>query len=307
MRLFRLILPLAAAVSVNAASYPVIDVPGPDRVVVQYFGLPISVSLAHVKVATDASTSRACQDRLIALAKGKKAEVTYLPSFGTTADGAARVQLIVDSVNVSETLVANGLAAYAPGTPVDPKYDEKIRQAEAKARAAKLGIWAAAPVVAAAPVKTAPAKPATPAPHPAGAPTGPFCSELDSAYYYPRGDAAVANVAAQRLIYYADESAAQRAGKSRKPAVAPAPPTGDVSEKSGDALFAQGKAAYSEAISKGNTSDRDSLYEKAYVILSQAMNIFAPLCEKDPDNETLAEKLRECMQLRYGSIKQRRF
>jgi hypothetical protein len=307
MRSAFLIFLLAAFGAVSAESFQVTSVVGPDRVVVQYRGLPVSLSLAHLEVGVDAAAQRACHERLRALLTGKSVEVLYVPAFGTSADGGARVQLVVERANVNETLVANGLARFAAGPQSYPLFDGKIQRAEEKARKDKLGLWAAAPVpvTAASPIpittaKAIPVKTAT-------APLGPFCSELDNKFYYPSGDQAVANVASQRLIFYPDEAAAKRAGKFPNQAAAIVVPVGDGSEASGDVIFAQGKAVYAQAIAKGNTSERDSMYEQAYVILSNAMNIFGALCEKRPDDERLAEKLRECMQLRYGSIKQRRF
>jgi hypothetical protein len=307
MRFVFVILVLVAAChSADAETYAVTGVTGADRVVLQYRGLPVNLALSHLEVPTDSAAQRACQERLSALVKDKKVDVVYDASFGAASDGAARVQLLANGQNVNEQLVLAGLARYRAAAKVDPLYDDKIKRAEDKARAAKSGIWAAA-----APATAATQPPAVNADKltnvKAVAPTGPFCSELDSKFYYHTGDAAVANVHAQRLIFYADEAAAKRAGKSANPAPAASAAPGDGSESAGDKIFAQGKDLYAQAQAKGNTSDRDVLYEKAYTILSQAMNIYGALVEKRPDDERLAEKLRECMQLRYGSIKQRRF
>ncbi|MBA2480344.1 MAG: hypothetical protein H0V44_06760, partial [Planctomycetes bacterium] len=157
---------------------------------------------------------------------------------------------------------------------------------------------ATAPVAVSAPA-------AASAPAAQAKPTGPFCSELDSAHYHPTGSEGVANVNPQRLVFYPDEAAAKRAGKKPSPAAPDLPSDG--SEASADAIFAQGKEVYAQAIASGNTPNRDTMYEKAFVILSKAMQIYSPLVEKRPDDEKLGEKLRECMQLRYGSVKQRRF
>jgi hypothetical protein len=303
----------AACGLAGAESFLVTSVVGPDRVVVQCRGMPVSLTLAHLEVANDAAAQRACQERLSALLSGKSVEVVYMPAFGTAADGGARVQLVVDRANVNETLVASGLARFAAGRQSYPLFDVKIQRAEEKAKKDKVGMWAAAAAVAVVPITAVPpASASAPAAKAAlvktaTAPSGPFCSELDNKYYYPKGDQAVANVVAQRLIYYPDEEIAKRAGKILNIPAAIAVVSGDVSVRGGDAIFSQGKEAYAQAIAKGNTSERDTLYEKAYVILSHAMNIYGTLCEKDPDDENLAEKLRECMQLRYGSIKQRRF
>ena len=72
-------------------------------------------------------------------------------------------------------------------------------------------------------------------------------------------------------------------------------------------LFAKGKEVYNQAIAKGNTPERDELYGRAFTVLSKAMQIYSALCEKKPDDGKLGEKLHQCMQLRYGAVKQRRF
>jgi hypothetical protein len=262
--------------------------------------------------------------------KGKKVDVIYKPGFGNDQDGAAKVQLVAGGTNVNELLVSGGFAKYAR-SPKPESEDEPIRKAEQRAQANKAGLWsgqgawaaAAAPAVAdasapaadttVAAADTAPA--AAPAPAPAAVPvkaapakaTGPFCSELNSKYYFPSDNRAVANVNPQRLIYYPDEAAAKRAGKLPSPQTQQEGLTSDGSEASADAIFAKGKDIYAQAIAKGNTPERDQMYEQAFVVLSKAMQVYSALCETRPDDEKLGEKLRECMQLRYGSVKQRRF
>jgi hypothetical protein len=135
---------------------------------------------------------------------------------------------------------------------------------------------------------------------------GAFCSELDSEFYYPKGAREVANVSSQRLIFYASEAIAEKAGKRKRQAVA-APAEGDGSVTNADAVYDQGAEIYAKAIAAGNTPERDHLYEQAYVYLTKGMNLYSALVEKKPDDEQLAEKLRKCMQLRYGTVKQRRF
>jgi endonuclease YncB( thermonuclease family) len=304
---FPLVLLFAAAVATNAAdTFAVIGVPAPDRVVVQYRGLPVNLSLAHLSPPADEAQRQACQDRLTALLKGVRVSVIYLDEFGTDAGGVGRVQLATDKANINETLVSAGLATYSPGGKPDSSYEGSIRRAQDKAKKAKVGVWAEtkAPVVAAKPA----AKPVAEAAAPAegGKPKPPFCSELDNPYYYPTGHPAVADVNPQRLIYYVDEGAAKRAGKKVKVSVADSLPT-DNSEASGDAAYAIGKETYARAIAAGNTPERDELYEQAYVQLTKGMQIYSALAEKNENDEKLANKLRECMQLRYGSVKQRRF
>ncbi len=315
---------LALASTVPAAdSFPVLSVPAPDRVVVQYQGLPVGLSLAHLDVPLQPAAQAACQDRLTSLVKGKKVEVVYKSGFGVDAQGIARVQLLLpDKTNVNDVLVAGGFARYKPGTRPEPQFDEPIRKAQERAKSGKSGVWSGSGAWAEVEATDAPDAPAnapasapiaSAAPSPAPAPgepakkKGPFCSELDSKYYYPSDHRAVANVNPQRLIYYPDEASAKRANKMPSPSADEDVPASDGSESGADAVFAKGKDIYAQAISKGNTPERDQMYEKAFVVLSKAMQQYSALCEKKPNDEKLGEKLRECMQLRYGSVKQRRF
>jgi endonuclease YncB( thermonuclease family) len=295
-----------------AEAYVVVGVTAPDRVVVFYKGIPVAVGLASVEADDNADLRKRCQERLSALTTGKRVELAYSPGFGATVDGSPRVQLSMGSTILNETLVAEGLARFRAG-PKPETLDDRVRDAEAKAQKAKLGIWAppkpATSATTPKPLTTA-APPATPPDRfakPSTKPSGPFCSELDSQFFYPTGDAAVANVPTQRLISYSDESAAKRAGKRAPATIPPAPAVGEADEAKADAILADAKDLYAQAIAKGNSSERDTLYEKAFAVFSQALPIYGALCEAHPDDEALAEKLRQCMQLRYGSMKQRRY
>jgi endonuclease YncB( thermonuclease family) len=309
----------------GAETAQAVDVTAPDQVALHFHGLPVVVALARIAVP-DGDGAKACQDRLTTLVKGKPVTLIYQDDFGSSPAGVPRVELLVGRSNVNLTLLDEGLVRYQAGSTVVAGYDQPLQAAEAKAKAAGKGVWAASAApgdAGAAPVAAAPAPDAGAAPAPAAAPTagaggavpapdagaapsGPFCSELNTTSYYPSDDPAVASVNPQRLIYYPDEAAAQRAGKTR-PASAPADLPSDGTVASADAIFAQGQDVYAQAIAAGNTPKRDQLYSQAFVIFSKAMQIYSPLVDKDPDNQELGEKLRKCMMLRYGSVKQRRF
>jgi hypothetical protein len=301
------LLPMAAALAADDGV--VLAVPQPDRVVIQYRGLPVSLGLAHIEVPPG-DQAGALQQRLGTMLQGKHVDVVYARGFGSDASGSARVQLVVDFVNINEAVVAAGLARYKPGDRPEPLYEERIQKAQEKAQKAKVGVWAGGAVAPAAPsVARVEAKPVETAPvriESSVKPKGPFCSELDSAYYHPSDSRQIANVNPQRLIYYPDEAAAKRAGKT-PPARQTEDLSSDGSEKSADGIFARGKEIYAQAISLGNTPERDAGYEKAYGVLTKAMQLYSALLEARPNDERLGEKLRQCMQLRYGSVKQRRF
>lgn len=84
-----------------------------------------------------------------------------------------------------------------------------------------------------------------------------------------------------------------------------APVSGD--EGKADELYAKGREIYQKALEAGNSDGRDQLYADCNKYLSQAMNLYNQLLEKNPGNTALEEKAFMCNKLRYGSIKQRRF
>ncbi|MBA3846731.1 MAG: thermonuclease family protein [Planctomycetes bacterium] len=300
MRTWRMMALAALAVSAFAGeSYAVVGVADADRVVLNYRGLAVTVALAHIEVP-EAQRAKA-RDRVRELTRAKKAEVHYLPDFGVDEAGAARVHLTIDNADVAEVLVAKGLARYQPGAKRAAKFEDALKKAQEQAQKGKLGLWAAGgdaatPTAAAAAPAVAAAAPAV---------KGPFCSELDSPFYQASDDAAAGAIPATRVIFYKDEATAKKAGKRLREAAPADLPTGE-GEASGDAIFAKGKGVYADAIAAGNSSKRDDLYEQSFQILSKAMTIFGALVDQRPDDEALGEKLRECMQLRYGSMKQRR-
>ena len=301
----RVILPLLLSSVIAAAdSYAVAGIPAGDRLVLQTAsGLPLPVSLAHISVP--AAQQAAAQAEVRRLVEGKRVELIYLSDFGTDpASGAAKVQVLVGRKNLNEDLVAGGFASYVAIKP-ESASEGAIRRAEEKARRAGVGQWAAGSAAAVAAAKPAAATSSSAKPTVTRAAQGPFCSELDNQFYYASGAREITNVNPQRLIFYPDESTAQKAGK-RKPLPVQAAKRG-TSEKDGDAAFALGKEITGKALEAGNTPKRDELYEKAYVELTAAMQIYSALVDQRPDDEKLALKLRDCMQLRYGSVKMRRF
>jgi endonuclease YncB( thermonuclease family) len=340
MRALLLFAFLVGSCAEGADLCPVISIPDADRVVIRFQGLPVDVPLAYVDAPTEAPARAACQQRLSKLLTGRKVALLFRPSFGTDVNGAARVQLTLDHADVNSLLVADGYARFRPGVHSDSDYDDPVRHAQERAQSNKVGIWshdgvwAAAPAAgdatAAAPTATTPApapdqsaaakttppaadagdataKPVAAAATAPGTFPGPFCSEIDSKYYFPSGHKGVATVNPQRLIFYSDEAAAQKAGKTISPQVELDTLPSDATEASADQVYAKGKLLYTQAIDAGNNSNRDALYARAFVILSAAMRSYSALVEAHPNDDALGEKLRECMQFRYGSLKQRRF
>lgn len=301
-----LLLALLCTLPLIAETAPVVAVAGPDRVIIKAFGVPIALTLAHLDIPADEAQRKACQDQLNKLVAGKNVLVSYSAEFGNDGSGNGKIHLSIAGTDVAQTLIDGGFARFAKAEQASPNYDKMLTIAQEKAQKGKKGVWAggaAAPVVAAKPTPTAKPAPAA-KPEPVAA-KGAFASELNNAFYYPAGHRAVANVNPQRLIYYPDEAAAKKAGKKAPPAESSASSL-EPSEANADKLFNQGKEIYSQAIAAGNSDKRDDLYGEAFVKLSDAMNIYGPLVEKDENNEALGEKLRVCMQLRYGSVKQRR-
>jgi len=294
----------------SAETFPVTAVPAADRVVVAlYRGIPVNLPLAHLEVP-DATRSQA-KDRLTKLLTGKRVDVRWSTGFGADAAGTGRVQLVVDGVSVNETLVKEGLARYTPGTTTEPAYEDPIRLAQDMAKRKQVGVWSAAAAPAAVVAVAAPAPAAMPAgsvPSAAGAALakGAFASELDSRFYFPANHRAIASVNSQRLIYYRDEDTARKAGK-----LAPPPEATDLkfdnTPAGAEAAYAKGKEIYAQAIAMGNTSERDTLYGHANVYLTKSVQIYSGILETRPDDQAMGEKMRLANQLRYGTIKQRRF
>ena len=284
-----------AMMAYAADSYSVIGTPAGDRVVLQVGSFPVAFSLAHIAVPD--GQQPAAREALNALLTSKRVEVVYVADFGTDLAGGARIQVLVGKLNVNEELVARGLATYQP-LKAGSASEGIIMRAQDKAKKAGVGMWksgSGSTVVA-----TATAKPGATA-----VAKGPYCSELDNNFYYASGAREVANVSAQRLIFYPDEPTALKAGK-KKPIKVEAIKRGST-EADADAAYQLGKEITTKAVDSGNTTARDELYEKAYASLTQAMQIYSALVDKSPNDEALGGKLQQCMQLRYGTVKMRRF
>lgn len=288
----------SAGLATAADAYPVIAVPAPDRVVVMTKTFPVVLGLAHVAVPDDDATRAKAQAKLTELMKGKKCSILYTDAFGTDDMGAGKVQFVINGENINAKLVEAGLARFQNGVKPDPALEKPVKDAEAKARKGKAGLWSAGEDGPKAPEKASVV---------ATNKKGPFCSELDTPFYFASDSAEAAKLNPQRVIYYPDEATAQRAGKKTKAKVEQAAITSDGSEAAADMIFAKGQEAYNIALGKGNSPERDKHYEEAYQYLTKAMQDYTALAEKKPNDEALGEKLRKCMQLRYGTVKQRRF
>jgi hypothetical protein len=291
----------------SAEAYTVLGTPGGDHVVVRLGSLPVSFALAHI--AVPANQQAAAQTVLTSMLTGKRVEVLYVTDFGTDLNGAARVQILLGKTNVNEELVARGLASYQ-AVKEGSAAEGAIKRAQDKAKKAGVGMWQANPATA---IATTPAVASTTvasttvarAANQTVAAKGPFCSEIDNNFYYASGAREVANVSSQRLIYYADEATAAKAGKKKAIKVETVKRGRTVSDA--DSAYQLGKDITSQAVDAGNTTARDELYEKAYVSLTQAMQIYSDLVDQHPQDEVLGSKLQQCMQLRYGTVKMRRF
>jgi len=238
---------------------------------------------------------------------GLRADSTYSDPVRKAQERAQTAQVgIWSKAGVwAESAAADASAPAAPDAPAAATAPAAVATAAATADAsapAAAGADAMAPAAATTTgVDTSSAPSAGTGTYP-----GPFCSEIDSKFYFPSGHPGVANISAQRLIFYPDEATAQRAGKTLSPQTQlDGLPTG-TDEASADAVFAKGKQIYGTAVDTGNNSHRDDLYGQAFVIFSDAMRLYSALVEAQPNNEALSDKLHDCMQLRYGALKYRR-
>ena len=85
--------------------------------------------------------------------------------------------------------------------------------------------------------------------------------------------------------------------------------TGKADETTAQKLYEQGAKLCSDAIDKGNTSERDRLYGEAIKVLSQAVPLLAKLAEQEKDptkREALEFKLIEASKMKFGAVKMRR-
>ena len=298
------------ASSVTAVEAKIVAVPAADRVVANLGGLPVSLGLAQVDIPV--AVADQARKELASLVEGKSVRIDYESGWGTDPQGNGRVHLRAGTIDVLVKLVEAGLAQVTAEVKEGSPRDRLLLASQERAKKAKKGIWAmgAATVVASTRPETPVPRPAQRPAAPASAttaptPAGAFASELNNKYFYPADHRALANVPSQRLIYYSDEASAKRAGKSPPPTEI-AVPQGAASIAGADSAFGEGEKVYADAIAAGNTSKRDELYSVAFQKLTVAMNLYGELVEKNENDAALAEKLRRCMQLRYGAMKQKR-
>lgn len=296
-----LLLALLCCCGLAAAEHgQILAVLGPDRLAVQYFQMPVVVRLADIEVPAEAAEQ--AQARL-ADVSGKKGTISWSPEFGVDAVGTPRVSITVgsESRTLSEALLESGLARFAPLAQGGWQRD-RLAAAEAKARKARLGIWAApAPAPPAAPT---PAPAQAPERGPAAAPSGRFVAEVDGQHYFPVDAPEAARLNPKRTVLYASEAAAQKAGKK---AWRPAAPGAIASLAEARAAYRRSKESCMQAAGQAPTEERDRIYERAFLELSGAMQVFSREAEAKPDDEALGEELRECMQLRYAAMKSKRY
>ncbi len=296
------------ASSVAAVEAKIVAVPAADRIVADLGGLPVSLGLAQVDIPV--AVADQARKELASLVEGKSVRIDYESAWGTDSQGNGRVHLRAGTTDVVVKLVEAGLAQLTADVKEESPRDRLLQAGQERAKKAKKGMWAggATTVVAStrpeAPASRPAPRPAAPAPV-AAAPAGAFASELNNKYFYPADHRALANVPSQRLIYYNDEASAKRAGKLSPPEEVSVP-QGAASIAGADSAFGEGEKVYADAIAAGNSSKRDELYSVAFKKLTVAMNLYGELVEKNENDTALAEKLRRCMQLRYGAMKQQR-
>lgn len=286
----RLLLFLASGILAAAEPGEVLAVLGPDRLAIQYYQLPVVVRLAEIEIPDGtADGAKASLDALV----GKRTTLTWAPDLGADDAGTPRVYVSVgaETRTLNETLVEAGLAkTKLQGT--GGRNRDRMAAAEAKARKSKSGVWAAGEAPAAPAAATA-------------AKTAPFCAEVDGKHYYPADAPEVARLNPKRLVSYTSEAAACKAGKT--PWQASAPSAAGATIEDARAAYGRGKALAEQAAGKGPTPERDELYERAFLELSSALQVFNHLAEAKPDDQALGEELHLCMQLRYAAMKSKRY
>jgi hypothetical protein len=290
----RFLLPLLAMAGLAAAEHgEVLAVLGPDRLAIQYYQLPVVVRLAEVTVP--AETADRAQAALAA-AVGGKSILTWATDLGADDAGTPRVYVAIgsDPKTLNEQLVEAGLARFAP-LGQGGRNRDRLAAAEGKAKQAKAGLWSAAASTAPVAATSAPAKAAA----------GPFCAEIDGKYVYPSDSPEAARLNAKRTVFYASEAAAVKAGKQPWRPAAPTAALATIDDAR--AAYGRGKALCEQAAGQGPSDERDALYQRAFLELSGALQVFTRLAEAKPDDAKLGEELHECSQLRYAAMKSKRY
>ncbi len=303
----RISLAFLVSVALSAADHgEVLAILGPDRLAIQYYQLPVTVRLAEIEIPADSAD--AAQAKLGEVT-GKKSNVFWAPDLGADDAGMPRVFVTVgaETVSLNEALVAAGLAKAKPqgdGKPTGQtaRNRDRLAAAQTKAQRAKTGLWAAAGEPAPAAL-SAGAGAVAKAPAPGNA-KAPFCAEVDGKNYYPSDAPEAARLNPKRLVYYTSEAAAKKAGKQLwQPS---APSAGGTTLEDARAAFGRGRTLVEQAAGQDATPERDKLYERAFLELSSAMQVYSRLAEAKPDDEKLGEEMRQCMQMRYGAMKSKR-
>lgn len=281
------LLPLLLIGTLAAAEHgEILAVLGADRLAVQYYQLPVVVRLAEIEIPD--ATADAAREQL-GTAAGKRSNITWAPDLGADDAGTPRVYIALgsDVRTVNEALVEAGLARVKP-LGAGGRNRDRLTAAEGKAKAAKAGLWAESAPAAAAKAASAP-----------------FCAEVDGKHYYPSDAPEAARLNPKRLVSYASEAAARKAGKVPWQASAPSAAASTIEDAR--AAYGRGKTLVEQAAGRGPTPERDELYERAFLELSSALQVFNRLAEAKPDDEKLGEELRLCTQLRYAAMKSKRY
>ncbi|MHC5068502.1 MAG: thermonuclease family protein [Planctomycetota bacterium] len=289
---------MALVAALAAASEPVIAVVDADAVVVNYKRLPVHLKLADIEVP--AAYREQAKARLEELLADGSVQVMYAEGFGVDDRGTGLVHLKAGRHHINGVLVEEGLARFI-GDATASRHAQAVLSYQDRAQRAKAGLWAEAAAPEPAPVVASARQPAA---RPAATqPSGPFCAELDGSFYYPSDAAVVADIHPRRRIYYASRAAAERAGKRAPPEQIDVAAAG---RDQADSLFDRGRGLYADALAAGNTPRRDELYGEAFVVLTQALQVYTRLADAE-GGTALDERIRETSQLRYGAMKQRRF
>ena len=303
---------LAALLPVSVpAAEQVLEIRDVDRILVQYRRLPVYLSLANLDIPESGPIREQALARISELISDRGVQVLYDDSFGHDEAGIPRVYLRQGNVYVNVILVSEGLARYQPGDGEPSTYERLLANAQQRAQRDEIGLWREASEEE---PKEGPAdkgetavatKPAADTVDDTTA--GGFVSELNGRYYYPEGHPAVANVHRNRLIRYADEASARRAGKQPAPQVdADDLPEDDGSRAAADAVFERAVELYAQAQNMPATRARDEAYTRALTVLTESVQRYSNLLEQSPDDAALGEQLRRAMQYRYGAMKMRR-
>jgi endonuclease YncB( thermonuclease family) len=312
----------------DAPDHKVLGVDQPDAVRVRFSGAPVQIRLANISYKGEQYQAEALQFLRETL-KGKSVKLEFEPEMNGDDALGPTAQVFFNGMHINLELVRRGLAVSDTRS---KKYGATFQSAQLDATNKRVGLWAHAPVVAAAP---APAKPKEPAGEFLAVPetkpvepakvipppvidlapqeyTGPVVADLNGKEYHFPMSRYAQNIRPGARIEYKSPAEAERAGKAPSPFSFPERANqyaAKVQKASGAAsaedVVSSAKTAYTEALSymsearKLSRTDQKAAnlnWKKAAKLLAENIDKVTPIADSRPGDKDL-QKLAEDMSM----------